>query len=147
MIIVNEREISERYADKFSKCCKCGKQPVIKSYFDDVSGDIKSEITCPNDECNIKIDCDRHLSELIDRWNKKNSKDWGELVFYYGDIIKANDGYYVLGDNEPNGVIAGKFAFHKIRNDEVADYLKSSNKTEKDIIELNKVISQINSEH
>ncbi|MBR4316265.1 MAG: hypothetical protein IKP65_04770 [Alphaproteobacteria bacterium] len=142
MIIVHEREIPERFADKFSKCCKCGKHPVIKSYFNDVSGDKYAKITCPNDECNIEIDFDRHLSELVDRWNKKNSKDWGELVFYYGDIIKTNDGYYVLGDNEPCGMIAGQVAFHKIRNDEVADYLKSSKKTEKDIIELDKVFKK-----
>ena len=90
MIIVNEREIPERFADKFSKCCKCGKHPVIKSYFDDVSGDKYDKITCPNDECNIEIDFDRRLSELVDRWNKKNSKDWGKLVFCYGDIIKKS---------------------------------------------------------
>ena len=89
-----------------------------------------------NDECNIKIDFDRHLSELIDVWKKKNTNDRKKLVLYYGDIIKTNEGYFVVGDNEPNGMIAGKFALHKIKDDEIEDYLKN---TGGNIIELNRI--------
>lgn len=139
MIIINERQISEKFSDKFAKCCKCGKRPVIKSYFDDISGYQQSEITCPNDECNIKINFNDHISKLIEVWNKRNTKDYGKCILYYGDIIKTNDGYYVVGDNEPGGMIASQFAFHKINENEIEDYLKRSSKTEKDIIELNTV--------
>ena len=73
MIIENERKISERYIDKFIQCSKCGSKPIIKSYFNDVSGDKDAYICCPKCE-NNKIIFDDHLQRIYPIWNKKNKE-------------------------------------------------------------------------
>lgn len=74
MIIENKQDISERYIDKVIPCKKCGLKPILKSYFNTVSGDIDAYICCPNCLDN-KIDFYDHLERVYPIWNEKQQKD------------------------------------------------------------------------
>ena len=75
MVSETFREISDTYKNSFNNCIICGKHPIIKNYFDDVSGDDWSYITCPNEHCDNKISFNDHLSRLVNVWNDNNPID------------------------------------------------------------------------
>lgn len=74
-------------------------------------------ILCKKENYENFIDLDHAIKNYNDLYDELKQK-----TFYYGDIIKTKEGYFILGDGDPN---EGKMAFHKINcnENELNEYL------------------------
>lgn len=89
-IIEYKQDISEKYINKIIPCKKCGSKPIIKSYFNNISGNMDCYICCPNCDDN-KIDFSDHLERVYPIWNEKQKiKD----VNFRGKIIPSGIHFY-----------------------------------------------------